>query len=407
MNRKLISQTLNEWRANLWLAVELLIVSVIVWYAIDFCYVKILDYSSPLGFEIDHTYKIKVDEISENSPEYVDRDSEGYIADKLELIDRIRHRPDVECASWSNFAHPYNYNVSCHQYHVDTIKTQGNVRRKADPDFFKVFRIRGINGETSDELAAMFRERGVVISSNLFDDAIDARTVIGDSIYSHSDRAIAVGAVISPMKMSEYSLRIYGCKTVIESDKIERMNDLCVRIHANMDNDFIGKFMADADRHYRVGNLYIGSVTSFDSLRDFFNSESEREVILMVTAVVFLLVNIFLGLFGTFWFRTQQRVSEIAIRKVNGATYSDIFRRFIGEGIVILSIVTPIALGMDAALVSHELNEMYEDNFFSWGRFLICAAITYLLLAVMIVLGIMVPALRAMRLQPAIALHDE
>ena len=74
---------------------------------------------------------------------------------------------------------------------------------------------------------------------------------------------------------------------------------------------------------------------------------------------------------------------------------------------MILSIVTPIALGMDAALVSHELNEMYEDNFFSWGRFLICAAITYLLLAVMIVLGIMVPALRAMRLQPAIALHDE
>ena len=34
----------------------------------------------------------------------------------------------------------------------------------------------------------------------------------------------------------------------------------------------------------------------------------------------FLLLNIFLGLLGTFWFRTQQRRSEIALHKAHGAT---------------------------------------------------------------------------------------
>ena len=47
----------------------------------------------------------------------------------------------------------------------------------------------------------------------------------------------------------------------------------------------------------------------------------------------FLLLNIFLGLLGTFWFRTQQRRSEIALHKVHGASDMSIFTRLISEGL--------------------------------------------------------------------------
>ena len=35
MNKKLFTQIRNEWRSNLWLALELLVVSVVMWYIID------------------------------------------------------------------------------------------------------------------------------------------------------------------------------------------------------------------------------------------------------------------------------------------------------------------------------------------------------------------------------------
>ena len=36
MNKKLFTQIKNEWRSNLWLVTELLLVSVVLWYIVDY-----------------------------------------------------------------------------------------------------------------------------------------------------------------------------------------------------------------------------------------------------------------------------------------------------------------------------------------------------------------------------------
>ena len=40
MNKKLLTQIKNEWRSNLWLVTESLLVSVVMWYIVDYMYVK-------------------------------------------------------------------------------------------------------------------------------------------------------------------------------------------------------------------------------------------------------------------------------------------------------------------------------------------------------------------------------
>ena len=42
MEKKLFTQIRNEWHSNLWLALELLVVSVVMWYIIDLLYSRIL-----------------------------------------------------------------------------------------------------------------------------------------------------------------------------------------------------------------------------------------------------------------------------------------------------------------------------------------------------------------------------
>ena len=160
-------------------------------------------------------------------------------------------------------------------------------------------------------------------------------------------------------------------------------------------------------RSFRSGNRFVGEVTEISAIRELTQSEEVATIRNFIVVMVFLLLCIFLGLLGTFWFRTQQRVSEIAIRKVNGATGADIFRRLIGEGLLLLLIVTPVAVLLDYG-VAHYLSEMpMSDYNLPTGRFLGGVTITFCLMALMIVLGIWFPATRAMRIDPATALKDE
>lgn len=56
MNKKLFTQIKNEWRSNLWLVTELLLVSVVLWYIVDYMYVQTSIYNEPRGFDISHCY---------------------------------------------------------------------------------------------------------------------------------------------------------------------------------------------------------------------------------------------------------------------------------------------------------------------------------------------------------------
>lgn len=182
---------------------------------------------------------------------------------------------------------------------------------------------------------------------------------------------------------------------------------MVVRVRENMDKDFIDNLMKDADSHFRIGNLYIASVQSFDNIRAVHQRSDVQNMKTYFTGAAFLALNIFLGLLGTFWFRTQQRTSEIAIRKANGARRGDIFRRVIGEGELLLLLVTPFAALIDYGLVHFEINAYYHFTFFEPVRFFACLLISWGFMALMIFLGIVIPANRAMKIAPAVALKDE
>lgn len=110
MEKKLFIQIHNEWRGNLWLGLELLVVSVVMWYIIDMLYCQAATYNEPRGFNIEHCYLIKMGVLTEKSPEfkpYSDA-AEQQTAEVRELAERLRHRPEIEAVSLSVGAYPYN-----------------------------------------------------------------------------------------------------------------------------------------------------------------------------------------------------------------------------------------------------------------------------------------------------------
>ena len=104
MNKKLLKQIVNERRSNSWLFIELLLVSIVLWYVVDYMFVTLYTYFEPRGFDIENTYRVEFDYLTEKSPDYIaNRTDEEAHADMRELLDRLRRRPGVEAVSRSQW----------------------------------------------------------------------------------------------------------------------------------------------------------------------------------------------------------------------------------------------------------------------------------------------------------------
>lgn len=418
---KLIHQMRNEWRSNIWLVIELLIVSVILWFCIDHIVDYIMVYNEPRGHDISHVYRITVGNTGANDstrPSYEDMN---------ELIERIRRRPEIEAAAYSYGSTPYNGILNgTWVYNNDTINpihnTGNTIRRWVEPDFFKIYRISGVRGESPERLAEILRPGIKVFGASeglLYDkEGNELNTVdyIGQQFNMNGYPDHTLAAVTPLMKRFDSDKLQWTarcCWDMMVPIATSQANELSVRVRANMDSpSFISDLMNDSESQLRVGPYFIMKVESMADLRRSTQMGWTINNRNYIIGAAFLLFNIFLGVLGSFWYRTRMRVPDIAVLKIFGATKGNIFRRLIGEGLLLLCIATPLAILSEWLLIHYNVIKLPAAlgsylNFDLIRLLAIIPAITFALLALMIIAGISFSALRAMKLAPALALRSE
>lgn len=412
MNKKLFTQIKNEWRSNLWLVTELLLVSVVMWYIVDYMYVKAMIYNEPRGFDISHCYLIQMGELTDKSPDYVKyENNEQRSADIQELLERLRRREDMEAVSLSQNSYPYNGSNSTTEVMYDTLRAPGwTIRRMVTPDFLRVFRYQGTRGETPEQLAEMIEKGEFLASENLYKKYdVNMTSLIGKRFYLFGDTTSSyrLGAVLKNVRYYDYQQASQSYSMVVKLNWYDAMQELCVRVKEDQDKEFIARLKADSEKLYRVGNIFIADVRSFADIRRNYQQSQSNQLRNYIFGMGFLMLNIFLGLLGTFWFRTQQRRGEIALMKSLGGTDKTVFIRQLTEGIFLLIIASVPAIFIDWNLANAELNAWMDGSTFGWVRFINTVLISFVLIALMILVGIWIPARKAMKVQPAEALHDE
>lgn len=417
MKRKLLLQMCNDWHANIWMAIELLIVSVVLFVLADKIYTKVATIYEPLGYDAEHCYLLDFTTLTEASPDYVQYpDDEAAAKDLRTLMERLRSRPEIAAAALSHNSYPYNINSSAMQVDIDTFSMAAYpfLLRVIEPDFFKVFKIEGANDESPEELMKILERDKILLSDNALYPKAGIKSLkpfYGKQIVDRSNSdTLVLRSSFKPMRYGDYETvyGFYGTSIFKLLDKYmyTQVGELSVRVHDKMDTDFAEKLMEDADGYLRVGNWYIASVRSFDYIRDNYNIKAKTDTRNVIVCALFLLLNIFLGILGTFWFRTQQRMKEISLRKVCGATKTDIFRRILSEGELLLLLVTPLAIVIDYLLTQYEMTSWY-NGYFEAVHFWVSVLVAWGLLAIMTAVGIYFPGRRAMKISPAQALKSE
>lgn len=417
MNKKLFTQIRNEWRSNLWLALELLVVSVVMWYIIDLLYCRLATYMEPRGFDTEHCYLIDMGVLTDKSPDYTPYSDTHKQTDEVrELVERLRRRPEVEAVSLSQNSYPYNGSNGSAEVDYDTLHApRWTIRRIVTPDFVRVFRYQGTRGETPEQLAALLEKGEFLASDNLYRKYdVPMTSLVGQefTLFDDSTWIVRLGAALQNVRYDDFRQARSSYSMVYNMNQwgdewISADLELCVRVRADRDQNFMENLKADSEKQFRIGNLYISDIKSFKDIRHSFQQGETSEMRNLVMGMGFLLLNIFLGLLGTFWFRTQQRRGEIALHKAMGATDGAVFGRLMSEGMFLLLMVTVPAVIIDVLLAHFELNSWRNGTTLEWPRLAFCVAATFVLIASMIGVGIGIPARRAMKVQPAEALHDE
>lgn len=416
---QLLKQIWNERRSNGWLWSELLIVFVVLWYVVDWTYVTAHTYYEPVGFDITNTYYLELSLKNVKSDSYLSKEQKSTTLgqDIIELSNRLRRLPEVEAVSVSSNARPYIGSNSSIMLRLDTL-VSSPLQRVVTPEFFQVFRYQSTDGRGYQPLVQALVNGNVVVGENFWPkDYKGDRNLFGKEVVNVDDstEVYKIGGISAKVRYNDfwpnYSDRYVAIAlTEKEMATLEREFypsniEVCLRVKSGTSKDFEEHLMKLSTSQLSVGNLFILKVHDYEDVRNDFQQGSYNQVQVRFWMMGFLLLNILLGIVGTFWFRTQHRRAESALRIAVGSSRMQLWQRLNKEGFILLTLAA-----LPAAIICYNIGYLeLTEGLMEWGvaRFLITFVITYFLMTLMILIGIWFPARHAIRIQPAEALREE
>lgn len=421
MIKQILTLIKNQQKDYLWILTELLFVFVCLWYVVDYMGTYLYIRQQPVGFNIEHTYGLTLNVYTPDNASYIPpEDKQTTLGeDLLNLKKNIRLHPDIEDVSISQSSQPY---VATHytnkrrfsQIHLNDSAVYMQ-RYEVSPSFFNVFKISTESGSI-EELEKNLSPQSIILSEEGEKRLTDGSSAIGKSVnIDKNTLSRQVTAICSPVRNTEY-IKAEPCfyillqdehlVTELTPDNLKEV-ELCIRVKAEKDNtEFPSRFLSDLTWQANVGNLYVIDILPTSVIRKTVISPMTSEYRTRLLMLLFLLVNIFLGISGVFWHRTKHRREELGVRMAFGASRNNLRSLLIGEGLLLLTVVAIPSTLICFNLCLAELINLYWMDF-TMVRFLTGILVTYLLMAIMIISGIWYPIHLAMRVKLVEALSYE
>lgn len=418
MIKHILKQIWTQRLSNSWLWIELFLVSVFLWFIVDYIYVIANIYTTPTGYNIEHTYQVNLDQLLPGSNDYISPEKKKTTLgeDLLTVVNRIRNFPGIEAVCLSQHGIPYSGGNAYNNFVLDTVDVNMQ-KRLVTPDFFRVFRITTPEGKVDPLVTALKNENSCVVSTEAEERYLKSgRPLIGATLNGADSSKVKLYGICSSIRYSEFSRKKANIFIKVSDAEIAKDNtpnliagvEISFRVSPEADHDFVSHFKKDMAKQLKIDNLFLLDVKPMSDVRNtFFLATGDfNELNTRLIVAGFLLLNIFLGIIGTFWFRTAYRKSEMGLRMAVGSTRSSLFRLLIAEGVILLTLAIIPAGVISFNIGKADLVDVNRMDF-TFVRFICGMLITYLLMAFMIILGIWYPARQAMKIQPAEVLHEQ
>ena len=419
MIKHLLTLIWNQRNGNVWIFLELLLVTAMLWVMADSLLVDTYTYRQPIGVDTQHTYLLSYG-LTDDATELGIEQNTQATQDLLQLLRNLRQCPEVEAVSLSNIAVPYTYSRGWSGLMPveDTASISYAYRiRYVDLEYFRVFKVKDKEGRPLYD--QVLKNPGEIVLSDTLDEIFfpegSGRTQREVKWGPKSTESMKVSAVSAPLKEMDFDTYqptyYYVWRT--EQDFLNEVAENDIRFYNclfRMKKDYsqqeMEAFLQQESERLQVGNVYVSSVKPIseyraDMLKPRLDNQKKK-----IAMVGFMLVNIFFGIVGTFWLRTQSRRAEIGLRAAVGASKRQLRRELFLEGLFLLALTLPFLLIFLVNMLYLDMPDTYRLAY-TWWRFLITLSVSYLLMGGMIYLGIRIPANKITLMNPAETLHYE
>jgi hypothetical protein len=436
MLNQIIKTIWNQRERNIRIALELLLIFCLVWYMVDYFFV--LEYNKSLISHRDNrnTYMLQMATYSQQHPRFSEQEagSTAGLANLRRIINRLREHPDVEsialAPSYASFPETGSKSDTEYRCADDTTKVAQAqfVRFIPEADYFNVFRHTVDNGRKAISVADYdWNDPSAILINRMLEEKLfPGQSAMGKIIEktwlppdAPRDQYRIIG-VIDDTKRNPYlrpNAMIFRTERLSEENFAEVI--IAFRSKDNkLPAQFIPPFKKEMSNKLQAGNYYLQNISAFTDMAANldYRTGTTNAIRLRTFLMIFFLVNIFFCMLGTFRYRVNARREEIGIRRALGSDAKGVGNLFIFEGLLLLTIIVPIAMFIESQFVLAGVIETMGVSYLSYGdylpdhtflRFLITNALTWLIMAVMVLVSIWYPARSATHLKPVDALKDE
>ncbi len=400
----------NERKTNIWIFFEFVIVYCILWFCTDYIFYMTKKYMEPRGFDIEHVYSLDISRrgnLSEKQESEVkDERTEARI-----IEERLKRYPGIEAVSFSLASMPYTQSWSSSTMYANGDTVGDNMRQHwVSSGYFDVFKIRIQEGTIFDWNDPADKNK-VLVAPDYKNEILNhpARNVSGVGPFGETPYEVI--GITSKIKQKDFET--YG-NIIFQPLNKNYLNEICFRVTPEADKNFVERFTNDMKQQLTFGRRYMRGVEPLSKQRERVNRDTTNTIKSVYSVTAFLIVNIFLGIIGTFWFRTNARKSEIGLRAALGSPKRKVKFMIMTETLLLLflaSIVSAIIclnIGQTEFLTSIGIPRIdREVNMISRWQDVINYILTFAFLAVISLIAVWYPANQAANMQPAEALRDE
>lgn len=431
----------NLWsrrRRNGWLLAELILVAILSWYIFDPVMVVTYERHLPLGYDADRLCMVSVGMLPQEAPGYEPQaaDSASLMQTYLNLVDRARQHPDVEQATpVLSFVYPgaMGNGTSSFIAEGDSVAhTALFIEFLPHTHFFETYGFQSGKGSMSAaQLSDLDNGDYYIMTEDLLEGMFRTHIYRNQRCWKVNGTDTCYTAVKGTVKSCKYLSNKRPVPIVfmpLQNPDIRSSLDnmrIVVRLKEGVRMErFLHDFRSWMLRQLRIGNLYARELQSYDEInaaREF--SDSTVLYRRSLSIALFFLVNLCLGVIGTFWMQTRTRREEVGVMLSYGATPHRIRLLLLGEGTALTTLATFIGcfiylqyafsegLNTGSSLME-AVTPSWVDNFGLHFFFVslmvyVILLLVYVILLLVVWIGIYIPARRISSISPTEALRDE
>ena len=419
----------NIWkrrRDEIWLFLELVVITVVAWVVIDSAVVNLYYRSLPIGYDTDRLI------YAEGKALYngiVDRDK---LMNRLKAVDGVENCTYYENQYTSISSKYPSSEVLC--YEQDTIYLP-KVAFTPDCHFFETYGLRPLPGSPSaEELSKLDDKSGQAVLSESGAKALfgTAEGVVGRrfqkmSLGNQEKQDLTVAGVVADVqRLRYYSIR----SSIYRPDDSGTRPHIIIQLKRGMDPaKYLEEHARDIHKTANAGSFRINKIMPYEEFihQEELEDRVPQEVNTNITLALFFLINLSLAVIGTVWLQAKRRTEECGVRRAYGATKPRLLLSFLAEGALMATVAVVIGCiiylnyahsGYESAGGYEQFN-MYQPSYNAaplsdltwvdhfWPHFLIVSGVVYIIILCTVLIGTAIPALKIINTRITNALREE